>query len=443
MNTKNTYLLAAIVALGLCLGWLGTSYYQSTKDAPVNVSAVVDQAPVEIQASVEELYPHIIPPRSTLNSVLRELGVSSQIIHQIVQAAKPVADLGRLKPGTRFQLFYAGVGENTANAAVGPDSESSDIVGIKFRFSPVELLDIRRVADEWSAQKMTEAVETRIVTFAGVVKSTLWESAVAAKMDPSLIADLSDVFAWQVDFSREVQEEDRWRLSVEQKLVKGQPIGWGSILAAEYENQSQKFVGILYRTNENEYGYYSPDGVSLRRMFLKSPIRYGRISSRFNTRRLHPILQYSRPHLGVDYAAPIGTPVRAVGDGVAVDVGTRGGAGKMIRIRHNSEYATAYKHLHGFAKGIRPGARIQQGQIIGYVGNTGLSTGPHLHFEFFQGGRYVDPLGKKFPSAEPIPPEQLAQFKTEATALLTSLPDWGTDMISKSSDLRSQNAPEL
>lgn len=433
------------------MGWVGTSWYLSSKDSAVNISTVIDQPPVNILPSVEEVFPHVIPPRSTLNGVLRELGVSSQVIHQIVQAAKPVSDLGRLKPGTRFQLFYESFGEKTASAAIPPGTVETEagseaaagVVGIKFRFSPVEMLDIKKIADEWSAQKITEVVETRVMTFSGIVKSTLWESAVEAKMDPNLIADLAEVFAWQVDFSREVQADDRWRLSVEQKLVKGEPVGWGSILAAEYQNEEQKFIGILYRVNENQAGYYSPDGVSLRRMFLKSPIRYGRISSRFNTRRLHPILQYRRPHLGVDYAAPIGTPIRAVGDGVAVEVGVRGGAGKMIRIRHNSEYATAYKHLNGFARGVRSGARVQQGQIIGYVGNTGLSTGPHLHFEFFQGGRFVDPLGKKFPSAEPIPSEQLAQFKTEATTLLTSLPDWGIDKISKSGDLPPQTPPEM
>jgi murein DD-endopeptidase MepM/ murein hydrolase activator NlpD len=159
-------------------------------------------------------------------------------------------------------------------------------------------------------------------------------------------------------------------------------------------------------------------------MFLKSPIRYGRITSGFATKRFHPILLTNRAHLGVDYGAPIGTPIRAVGDGVVNFADWSGGGGRVLKIRHNSTYQTAYKHLNGFAKGVHPGAKVQQGQVIAYVGNTGLSTGPHLHFEFYQGGRFVDPLGKKFPSADPVPADYLAQFKAEAADKLNLLPVW-------------------
>lgn len=421
--------MTAIIAMGLCLGWGGSFLFQFNDEAIKNPVAAAPPPP-NIQPSVEELYPYVVPPKSTLGTLLREMDISPQVIHQIVEAAKPVNDLGRIKPGTRFQLFYA-----------NQKDENSEVIGIKFHFSPIEMLEVHKIGEEWKAQKITEQVETRVMTFSGLVKSSLWESAAEAKMDPNLIADLAEVFAWQMDFSREVQQDDRWRLSVEQRLVKGQPVGWGLIQAAEYENSTQKLVGILFRTGEDQYGYYSPDGASLRRMFLKSPIRYGRISSRFSTKRFHPILQYNRPHLGVDFAAPIGTPIRAVGDGTIAEAGVRGGAGKMIRIRHNSEYATAYKHLSGFAKGVRSGSRVSQGQIIGYVGNSGLSTGPHLHFEFFQGGRYIDPLGKKFPSAEPIPTERLTQFKTEVTTLMASLPDWNAEKLGKTGSLPPQTQP--
>ncbi|MGZ3742368.1 MAG: M23 family metallopeptidase [Pseudobdellovibrionaceae bacterium] len=412
--------------MGLSLGWGGEYLFESLKNEQKTL--VTTQTPPVILPSIEELYPYLIPPKSTLNSLLRELEVSPQTIHQIVEAAKPVSDLGRLKPGVRFQLTY-----------MNPADTSSEVVGIRFHFSPAEMLEVKKSANGWTAQKITEVVEKKIMTFSGIVTSSLWNSAVQAKMDPNLISDLAEVFAWQLDFSREVQANDHWRLSVEQKLVKGQPIGWGPILAAEYESETQKYTGVLYHTEENQWGYYTPEGANLRRMFLKSPIRYGRISSRFTTKRFHPILQFNRPHLGVDYAAPIGTPVRAVGDGVAMDVGAHGGAGKMIRIRHNSEYATAYKHLSGFAKGIRTGARILQGQIIGYVGSTGLSTGPHLHFEFFQKGRYVDPLGRKFPQAEPIPSRLLTKFKSEVLGLMASLPEWNSTTMGKREILSPNN----
>ena len=283
---------------------------------------------------------------------------------------------------------------------------------------------VRKVNDTWVAEKITETVDIKVLTFSGLVTSSLWESAQKAKMDPNLISELADIFAWEVDFSREVRENDRWRLTVEQKLVKGEPVGWGSILAAEYENAGTPYQAALFRLNGEDIGYFTPEGASLRKMFLKSPIRYGRITSGFSMRRFHPILKTRRPHLGVDYAAPIGTPIRAVGDGTITSAGWNGGGGNVIRLRHNSQYQTIYKHLNGFAKGIRSGAKVKQGQVIGYVGNTGLSTGPHLHFEFYHAGRYVDPLKKKFPSADPVPTAHLEQFRAESSILISALPSW-------------------
>jgi murein DD-endopeptidase MepM/ murein hydrolase activator NlpD len=421
---NNHWKLIAVAALGLCLG-AGGAFIITYKSAPQDQVAVVTEPAIPVVPTMEELFPYVIPPKSTLNSVLQELEVSAQVIHQIVEAAKPVSNLGRLNSGTRFQLTYS------------PGSED-DLTGIRFRFSAVEMLDVKKVNDAWVAEKITEVVDTKIMTFSGLVTSSLWESAVQAKMDPNLISDLAEVFAWQVDFSREVRANDRWRIAVEQKLVKGKPIGWGSIVAAEYENAGQKYSAVLFKVNDQERGYYGLDGASLRRMFLKSPIRYGRISSRFTTKRFHPVLQYNRPHLGVDYAAPVGTPIRAVGEGTIELAGNRGGAGNMIKLRHNSMYSTAYKHLSGFARGVRSGARVQQGQIIGYVGNTGLSTGPHLHFEFFQGGKYVDPLGRKFPSSDPVPAQLMTQFKSEAELQMASLPTWDGVQLGKTSSLPQQ-----
>jgi murein DD-endopeptidase MepM/ murein hydrolase activator NlpD len=236
---------------------------------------------------------------------------------------------------------------------------------------------------------------------------------------------LADIFAWQIDFAREVRAGDRWRILVEQRYAGEKNIGWGNILAAEYEHDGQLHSAALLRDGEGkELGYFAPDGKSLRRMFLKAPLKFGRITSRFQRARFHPILKVARPHRGVDYGAPIGTPVLAVGDGVVVQSGWLGGAGKAIRLRHNSTYQTAYKHLHGFASGIRVGARVRQGQVIGYVGSTGLSTGAHLHFELWERGNYVDPLGRKFPSADPVPQKFLLGFQKASQKYRELLPSW-------------------
>lgn len=370
---------------------------------------------------VEEIFPYEIGKNSSLYLSLRELNVAPLTIHEVVEAAKPFTNLGRLRPGTRFQLIH-------------DDVQSNELSEIKFRFSPVEKLEVVKGSQGWVARKIEVKIDSRVVTFRGVVKTTLWESAVAAQMDPNLTVELAEIFAWQVDFAREVQVNDRWRLSVEQKVVKGRPFGWGKILAAEYENVGELYSAVLFRSGKKELGYFAPDGSSLRRMFLKSPIKFGRISSRFQRRRFHPILKVNRPHLGVDYAAPRGTPVRAVGDGVVTVARWRGGGGKTIMLRHNSVYKTAYKHLSGYARGVRPGSKVKQGQIIGYVGSTGMSTGPHLHFEFYKHGRYVDPLRQKFPSADPVPDELLGQFKSKTPMALASLPEWESEVRDPASE---------
>lgn len=357
-----------------------------------------------------------IPRNSTLYETLVKEGFARVSVFEIVKAAKPHHNLSRIRTGSRIQIFKT----------PGPIQVPT---GMRYLISEIEYLDtFLEKNGTWVSKKTTEVVDTRLVTYSGNVMSSLWESASRANMDSQLIAELTEIFAWQVDFAREVRPGDRWRLTVEQNLVHNRVIGWGKIVAAEYENEGTSYSAVLFRRKEAgedvDFGYFFPDGNSLRRMFLKSPIRFGRISSRFRWRRLHPILKTRRPHLGVDYAAPRGTPVRAVGDGRVTYVGRRGGGGKTIKIRHNSYYHTAYKHLNGYASGIRGGARVKQGQVIGYVGSTGLATGPHLHFEFYEGGRFVDPLGKKFPSADPVPQRWIHEFKIYARQILKTLPLW-------------------
>lgn len=415
---KTIWLVLALI-IGVALTGIFT--YKNQQLVTVQQPEAPESLPI---VPLEEAFPYTIEPRATLFSVLRNLDIPATTIQDIVDAAKPLQDLARLKPGMRFQLFYQ-------------DESNSELVGIQFRFSAIEFIDIRKMNNVWSAERITEKVDLKTITYSGVVTSSLWESAQKAKMDPNLISELADIFGWEVDFAREVRVNDRWRLTVEQKLVKGEAIGWGAILAAEYENAGTAYSAVLFRLNGEEMGYFSPDGKSLRKMFLKSPIRYGRITSGFSLKRFHPILQTRRAHLGVDYAAPIGTPVRAVGDGVVSFADWSGGGGRVIKLRHNSTYLTAYKHLSGFAKGIRPGAKVQQGQVIGYVGNTGLSTGPHLHFEFYQSGRYIDPLGKKFPSADPVPAAHLSQFQSEALEKLNLLPVWPQSGKSASTENRA------
>lgn len=414
MNLKFNLKSKVTVIAGLTLLFItGFLVSQKALDYFKRPTAIAVEQPVapSPQLSIEEIYPYDIPKNKTLFSILTEQDVPGPEIQKIVEAARPYYNLARIRPGIRYNLEF-------------DESTNPQLNSIGFRFSPLESLHVKRVDNGWSAEKKTEVVELKTVHFFGAVKTSLWESAKLANMDPLLISELSEIFAWQVDFAREVKIGDRWRLSAEQKFVRGQAVGWGSILSAEYQNAGESFVAVLFRSEGEDRGYFAPDGSSLKRMFLKSPISFGRITSGFSKKRFHPILHVNRPHLGVDYGAPRGTPVKAVGDGTISFKGYSGGGGNVIKIRHNSMYETAYKHLHGFAKNIRYGVKVKQGQVIGYVGSTGLSTAPHLHFEFFQAGRFVDPVGKKFPSAEPVPQNLMADFLNQARDNVGRLPTW-------------------
>ena len=350
-------------------------------------------------------------PRSTTYEELKKRGISSKEILDIVKSSKSTYRLDRVRAHTKFDIIW----EN---------SEKTQLRGVKFTLSARSDLHVDKVGEKWITKLVEHPIDKKKRTFSGTVKSSLWESAAQSGMKPELIIGLTEIFAWQIDFSREVREGDQWRLVVEEKFVNQKSIGWGYILAAQYSQKDDTYTGIRYPPNDPMAAYYQEDGTSLRRMFLKSPMRFGRVSSRFSRRRFHPILKRNRPHLGVDYAAPTGTPVRSVGDGRVVYVGRNGGSGKMIKSKHNSIYTTAYLHLNGYAKKIRRGAKVKQGQTIGYVGSTGLATGPHLHFSFFKRGHYVDPLRIKFPSAKPIKFDEQAKFQVLAEEFMGHLPEW-------------------
>jgi murein DD-endopeptidase MepM/ murein hydrolase activator NlpD len=425
----------SVTIFSVAIFWMGGGIPGGGNAAPQPVDAASPTAPRPIDTAnnpyrVEEVS---VAPRSTVFSTLSTAGVSSGSIVAILAAAKPLQNLARVAAGTAVSLAWASEG----------DSEPSRL---EFKVSQERSLVVEGKSGDksgWSAHFKEAKLSTRTVAFTGVVTSNLWNSATSAGMDPLLIHRLAEIFAWQVDFNREVQLDDRWRITVEQQFADSEPIGWGDIIAAEYENAGTVFSAVRFANEGFKNQYYAPDGNSLRRLFLKSPLKYGRITSGFSAQRFHPILKVNKAHRGVDYGAPTGTPIMAVGNGVVKFVGPRGGSGKMVQIHHNATYETAYKHMSRFAAGIVPGARVEMGQVIGYVGSTGLATGPHLHFEFFENGRYVDPQGLKFPSADPVPEALAAEFKTLAQNALATLPPWSKGVLTEEhqkSDQRSASA---
>ncbi len=323
--------------------------------------------------------------------------IAPETILGIVDASKKQFDLNALSPGTKVVLAWS----------------REKLEALKVLISGKQELHVSSDSDgDWQADLIEHEVKIELTAFFGEITSTLWDSAVAAGMPVDLIYTLSEVFASQVDFSRELNVHDAWSILVEKQMVGKQQVGFGEILAAEIQKHGETLPAFRFIV-DGHIGYFDDEGNSLRGKFLKSPLRYNRITSHFQKRRFHPILKVSRPHQGVDLSAPTGTLVRVVGDGKVIQAGRFGGSGKMVKIRHDGRYMTAYKHLSKIGPGIKVGSEVEQGQIIGYVGQTGLATGPHLHFEFYEDGHYVDPLGKRFPRRSSIEANRRPLFLKE------------------------------
>lgn len=330
-----------------------------------------------------------IRKRSSLFQSLIEKNVPIHWINLIVSKLEPYVDFKRIKGGT-YQLIMDVKGE---------------LIRFIYEASPTEVYEIEKNADGYFAYKKEIPLETRITKVGGEIQSSLFEAMDAIGEGDALTIAFAEILAWEIDFYKDVRQGDRFKLVVE-KFYKGdQFIQYGKIYAVEYQGEEKTVRGIYYNG-----GYYNEKGHSLKKAFLKAPLRFNRISSRFSQARRHPILGGVRPHFGVDYAAPVGTPIWAVSDGVVTFCGWNKGFGRQVIIRHLNGYQTYYGHLSGFGPGIRKGVRVKQQQIIGYVGSTGLSTGPHLDYRLSKNGRFRNPLKETFPAGLPIDKREMEKF---------------------------------
>jgi hypothetical protein len=281
----------------------------------------------------------------------------------------------------------------------------------------------RAVRENGGLKTMVEPLQFDCVvkSLRGEIRSSLWESMIDICESPELIMKLTEVFEWEIDFLTEPRGGDTFRLIFEEYHKDGNFVKYGDILAAEYNLGTQAHRAVLYQDPEGRKDHFDLTGESVRRAFLKSPLNYRRISSRFSYRRFHPVFKRYQPHLGVDYAAPVGTPVVASGDGVVTFAGWKRGFGKIVEIHHPNGFVTSYGHLSRFARGIREGVKVKQKDLIGYVGNTGASTGPHLDYRVKANGRYVNPLRMVAPPTHPVREEYLADFQKHRDNLLYAL----------------------
>lgn len=349
-----------------------------------------------------------IKPNRFLSDILSPYGITGPEIDLLVKSSREVFDVRKIRARHNYTILT----DNDSAARLRYFIYEHE-PGLSYIFSFNDSLNIT----PW------KAVTRSAIKFASfTVESSLWEAMKKSGVNPELAISLSEIFAWTVDFFG-LQKGDRFRVIYEEKYIGDDYIQPGRIYGASYISAGRSYMAIPFIQNGTE-SYYDSDGTSLRKEFLRAPLKFSRITSRFSGARLHPILRIVRPHHGVDYAAPVGTPVYSVGDGKITETGTESGAGKYVKIRHNSVYSTAYLHLSAFGKGIVPGKIVRQGDIIGYVGSSGLSTGPHLDFRFYKNGYPVDPLKVEAPPAEPVTEENLDKFnkiKNVVTLLLEEI----------------------
>jgi len=352
------------------------------------------------QGSPYQVVEGSIKEKSNFFESLMDQNIPPDQIETIVSKLKPLVDFKKIRGGT-YRLLTDGKGE---------------LVGFVFEISPTEVYEIQKDSQGYSAQKKEVFLEKKWVKVVGEIRSSLFEAIDAIGEQDQLVIAFAEILAWEIDFYKDVREGDRFKILVEKDYKGDQFIQYGPIDAVEYQSGEKKITGIEYQGE-----YYAEEGVSLRKAFLKTPLRFNRISSRFSRARRHPILGGIRPHFGVDYAAPAGTPIWAVADGTVYSCGWNDGFGNQVVLRHPNGYRTYYGHLSRYGRGIRKGAQVRQKQVIGFVGSTGLSTGPHLDYRLAKDGIVRNPLKISFPAGTPIRKEEMENFRKRRDEIVALL----------------------
>lgn len=339
-----------------------------------------------------------------IGNILNENGVDAQIIHDIMTDNQHIFKPNNFRVGEKYTLFKSLDGKVLEYLVYEPN---------------VYHYFIFNLTDSIGIKKIERPVTKKIKTTAGIIESSIWNAMAQQGSSPELIAKLEDALQWSIDFYH-LQKGEKFKIVYESHNIDGKEIGAGLVLAAKYEMEKNT-INAIYYSKPSFKGYYDLEGRPLNKGFLRSPLRFSRISSYFNTSRLHPILRRVRPHFGTDYAAPHGTPIMSVGNGVVLEARYSGGNGNYVKIKHDKLHTTQYLHMSRFGPGIRSGVQVQQGQTIGFVGSTGLATGPHVCFRFWKNGQQVNHLRLSFPPPEPLPKDEIPSFNKEKESIIALL----------------------
>jgi murein DD-endopeptidase MepM/ murein hydrolase activator NlpD len=376
-------------------------------------------AAVPVPVPVPVAVPQNAPPAIAASTVLVVVGRNDTMDAIFRRMALDKADLAAIRglPGIRQSLDFLRPGD----AIKVTHLNDGEIKELTRKVNETQTLDVVRKEDGFAAKLVSEPVDTRVRTATATIKASLFQAAETAGISDPVALKIANIFAWDIDFVLDLREGDRFTAVYEQIYQDGKYLHDGEVLAAEFVNNGKVFRAVRFKADDGSVGYYTPDGKPMRKAFLRAPVEFTRISSGFNTARLHPILNVIRGHMGTDYAAPIGTPVHAAADGHVSFEGVRGGYGNAIVVSHSHGIETLYGHMSRFARNIPLGAHVVQGQIIGYVGMTGLATGPHLHYEYLKDGVHMNPETVHLPGAEPLQENDLPRFRAAAKPLFASL----------------------
>ena len=378
---RNTAAIALLLVLTLSCNWGG----RRNVPAPQPEEMVHDTVyPLGFCTDSFRRVEGKVASGATFSGLMGSLGLSGEVTHRLLQASDSIFDVRRLRAGNAWQAYY----------------DSAALRYLVYQDSRVHAI-VFRCRDSLAAWTYDKPVERQEKLADVTIRSSLWNDMLDAGASPLIIVELADIYAWTVDFFG-LQEGDRFRVLYTQDVCEGEVIGIASVPYAVFTRGDKDFPALYFDQQDGGNKYWNQKGESMRKAFLKAPLKFTRISSGFSYHRLHPVHGTVRAHTGVDYAAPTGTPVMSIGDGTVISKGWGGGGGNTVKIRHNSVYTTAYLHLSKYASGLKVGDRVHQGQVIGYVGMTGTATGPHLDFRVWKNGTPINPLTMESPSGEPV-----------------------------------------
>lgn len=345
-----------------------------------------------------------------LSIIFGRLNIDATVLQAVMDSGDAAQELKRIKPGQKLSFYF---------------NQGKQLREVRYKLGVAESIRVyasNAESSAFSSLKVSLPLEKRVVFAEGKIEDSFFESGKKAGLSVGMILKFADIFAWDVDFALDLQEGDRFKLIYEEYYLNGKKVRKdGDILAAEFVNEDRPYSAIRYTDKSGGTTYYTSDGMSKRKAFIRTPVSFTHIASRFTTARFHPILHKMRAHKGVDYATASGTPIKATGDGKVSFAGWRAGYGNVVEIEHAQKYSTLYGHMKGFARGIRTGAPVHQGEVIGYVGMTGLATGPHLHYEFRIDGVHHDPLTVSLPKANPISNAEKKQFSALSQQIMMQL----------------------